>query len=213
MNTPTLLCFLLLLALPFRLAGKQYSDSSDAPKTNAFELQEIEVEDEFDEFLEDLPNRESDGWKKDLSNVDAFGAVGDGVSDDTKVRKYCCNITTICRYLANKDNLHPLKNLIRFYFQAFVDAWKKACSKQGSVFLVPERQRYLVNATKFEGPCAGKLVIQVKYSILCRYVSKIILYINETKNCDSITMICVCVSVDEKKNSDSITVCVDTGGC
>ncbi|XP_047975050.1 probable polygalacturonase At1g80170 [Salvia hispanica] len=114
MNTLNLLCFLLLLVPPLRLASKQYSDG-------AFEVQERDDED-------------SNGRKKATSNVDAFGAEGDGVSDDTK---------------------------------AFVNAWKKACSKQGSsIFLVPKGKRYLVSATKFKGPCAGKLTIQIEGTIV-----------------------------------------------
>lgn len=67
MNTLNLLCFLLLLVPPLRLASKQYSDG-------AFEVQERDDED-------------SNGRKKATSNVDAFGAEGDGVSDDTKVAR------------------------------------------------------------------------------------------------------------------------------
>ncbi|XP_042047267.1 polygalacturonase ADPG1-like isoform X2 [Salvia splendens] len=112
MNTLNLLCFLLLLVLPLRLASKQYSDGFE---DGVFKVQETNDED-------------SNGSKKATSNVDAFGAKGDGVSDDTK---------------------------------AFVNAWKKACSKQGSsIFLVPKGKRYLVSATKFKGPCAGMLTIQ-----------------------------------------------------
>ncbi|XP_047953689.1 probable polygalacturonase At1g80170 isoform X6 [Salvia hispanica] len=84
MNTLHLLCFLLFLALPIRLASKQYSGSFNEDYNGPFKVQETDEEDEFDEFL-NLPNWESGGRKKDVSNVDAFGAVGDGVSDDTKI--------------------------------------------------------------------------------------------------------------------------------
>ncbi|KAL1542798.1 putative polygalacturonaseisoform X1 [Salvia divinorum] len=118
MNTLNWLCFLLLLALPLRFACKQYSEGFD---DGAFEVQETDEDD-------------SEGRKKAISNVDAFGAEGDGVSDDTK---------------------------------AFVNAWKKACSKRGSsIFLVPKGKRYLVNATKFKGPCVGKLTIQIEGTII-----------------------------------------------
>ncbi|KAL8459712.1 hypothetical protein ACS0TY_036995 [Phlomoides rotata] len=50
--------------------------------------------------------------------------------------------------------------------QAFVSAWKQACSTPKSVFLVPEGRRYLVNATRFRGPCTGKLVIQIEGTIV-----------------------------------------------
>ncbi|KAL2926500.1 Polygalacturonase [Bienertia sinuspersici] len=50
--------------------------------------------------------------------------------------------------------------------QAFLSAWKQACSAPKSVFLVPEGRRYLVNATRFEGPCAGRLAVQVDGTIV-----------------------------------------------
>lgn len=45
--------------------------------------------------------------------------------------------------------------------QAFVKAWQMACATPKSVLLVPPGRRYLVNATKFKGPCEDRLVIQV----------------------------------------------------
>ncbi|MCL7031435.1 hypothetical protein MKW94_000948 [Papaver nudicaule] len=94
---------------------------------------DIELEDDIEgEFLE-MPGWESRGGGKVLVNVDSFGAVGDGISDDT---------------------------------QAFVSAWEKACSTQKSVLLVPERKRYLVNATRFKGPCADKLIIRIDGTIV-----------------------------------------------
>ncbi|EPS64926.1 hypothetical protein M569_09852, partial [Genlisea aurea] len=68
-----------------------------------------------------------------IANVDAFGAVGDGVADDT---------------------------------QAFVGAWRRACSTPKTVFLVPKGGRYLVGATRFIGPCADSIVIQIEGTIV-----------------------------------------------
>ncbi|KAK6781363.1 hypothetical protein RDI58_023547 [Solanum bulbocastanum] len=50
--------------------------------------------------------------------------------------------------------------------KAFEDAWKEACSKRRSVFMVPSGRTYLVNATKFNGPCANGLIIQVDGTIV-----------------------------------------------
>ncbi|KAJ8547022.1 hypothetical protein K7X08_010608 [Anisodus acutangulus] len=50
--------------------------------------------------------------------------------------------------------------------KAFEDAWKQACSKRRSVFLVPPGRTYLVNATKFNGPCDNGLIIQVEGTIV-----------------------------------------------
>lgn len=53
-----------------------------------------------------------------------------------------------------------------FSNQAFISAWSKACSTPKSVLLVPQGRRYLVNATKFNGPCEQKLIIQVRFDVL-----------------------------------------------
>ncbi|PSS13594.1 Polygalacturonaseprecursor [Actinidia chinensis var. chinensis] len=96
------------------------------------ELESLEIEGD-DVELFDYPSWTSERGSKVLVNVDGFGAVGDGVSDDT---------------------------------QAFVNAWKQACSTPKSVFLVPKRRRYLVNATRFKGPCADNLIIQIEGTIV-----------------------------------------------
>ncbi|KAH6785682.1 hypothetical protein C2S51_038137 [Perilla frutescens var. frutescens] len=126
------LCFLVLLLAPLRSGAKDFSDRFEA----FARLHELDVEDEDgeDDVLGalDLPSWHSGHTNKVLVNVDGFGAVGDGVADDTK---------------------------------AFMDAWKQACSTPKSVLLVPEGRRYLVNATRFRGPCADRIVIQIEGTI------------------------------------------------
>lgn len=64
-----------MLLVPLRSAGKGFADI----------LEDLQVQ-EGDEFeLLDWPSWESARGNKVLVNVDAFGAVGDGVSDDTQV--------------------------------------------------------------------------------------------------------------------------------
>ncbi|KAJ6724114.1 hypothetical protein OIU85_022079 [Salix viminalis] len=97
------------------------------------ELESFEIDDEDDVGLFDIPSWTSERGGKVLVNVDSFGAVGDGISDDT---------------------------------QAFVKAWATACAVPKSVFLVPSGGRYLVNATRFKGPCADNLIIQIDGTIV-----------------------------------------------
>ncbi|KAG6756786.1 polygalacturonase [Populus alba x Populus x berolinensis] len=97
------------------------------------ELESFEIDDEDDVELFDIPSWTSERGGKVLVNVDSFGAVGDGISDDT---------------------------------QAFVKAWGTACAIPKSVFLVPSGRRYLVNATRFKGPCEDKLIIQIDGTIV-----------------------------------------------
>ncbi|KAJ6293455.1 hypothetical protein OIU78_025435 [Salix suchowensis] len=97
------------------------------------ELESFEIDEEDDVGLFDIPSWTSERGGKVLVNVDSFGAVGDGISDDT---------------------------------QAFVKAWGTACAVPKSVFLVPSGGRYLVNATRFKGPCADNLIIQIDGTIV-----------------------------------------------
>ncbi|KAI9111344.1 hypothetical protein K1719_017034 [Acacia pycnantha] len=94
---------------------------------------DIEEEEENEVELSEIPSWNSERGAKVLVNVDSFGAVGNGESDDT---------------------------------QAFRKAWEVACSTPKSVFLVPQGRRYLVSATRFKGPCADKLIIQIDGKII-----------------------------------------------
>lgn len=58
-------------------------ESLDIEDDNDFESMEFEDENDFDIF--DIPSWTSERGGKVLVNVDSFGAVGDGVSDDTQV--------------------------------------------------------------------------------------------------------------------------------
>lgn len=156
------LCFLVLLLVPLRSAGKDFSDRFEI----IAKLQDLDVEEERegDDAFEvlDWPSWGSGRTNKILVNVDGFGAVGDGVSDDTQV--ICCNKTVFhisFQTMWQRILTFSWQNLCVYQFQAFVNAWKQACSTPKSVLLVPEKRRYLVNATRFRGPCADKLVIQV----------------------------------------------------
>ncbi|KAL3501172.1 hypothetical protein ACH5RR_035621 [Cinchona calisaya] len=127
------ICMLVLLSL----TGKSTAETRLSEEANILRKvenldSEIEEEDDEVEFFEE-PFWVSERGNKVLVNVDSFGAVGDGVADDTK---------------------------------AFVSAWNQACSTPKSVFLVPLGRRYLVNATRFRGPCADKLVIQIEGTIV-----------------------------------------------
>ncbi|KHG22316.1 hypothetical protein F383_04489 [Gossypium arboreum] len=96
------------------------------------ELEDLDIAEEDMELFEG-PSWISERGGKVLVNVDSFGAVGDGVSDDT---------------------------------EAFRKAWNTSCSTSKSVLLVPPGRRYLVNATRFKGPCEERLVVQIDGTIV-----------------------------------------------
>ncbi|KAL4570190.1 hypothetical protein LXL04_025841 [Taraxacum kok-saghyz] len=100
---------------------------SDSFQNKSFKKGNDEIE------FSDLPSWSSDRGIRVLMNVDSFGAVGDGVADDTK---------------------------------AFASAWKQACATESGVLLVPPDRTYLVNATRFKGPCAQDLIIQIDGKIV-----------------------------------------------
>ncbi|XP_050207132.1 probable polygalacturonase At1g80170 isoform X2 [Mercurialis annua] len=70
------------------------------------------------------------------------------------------------KVLVNVDSFGAAGDGVSDDTQAFVNAWKTACSTPKSVFLVPSGRSYLVNATKFKGPCEEKLVIQIDGTII-----------------------------------------------
>ncbi|GER34222.1 pectin lyase-like superfamily protein [Striga asiatica] len=126
-----LIIFLVLLSVPLRSAEKDLPEKYDI--LNELESWEMDYdeEDEFDLF--EWPSLQSSRSSKNVVNVEAFGAVGDGVSDDT---------------------------------QAFKNAWNEACSTARSVLLVPSGRSYLVKATRFNGPCVDRLVVQIEGTIV-----------------------------------------------
>ncbi|XP_040376731.1 peptide chain release factor 2 isoform X2 [Oryza brachyantha] len=50
--------------------------------------------------------------------------------------------------------------------EAFLNAWKKACSLNNAVFLVPGGRRYKVGAARFMGPCKSRLIVQIQGTIV-----------------------------------------------
>ncbi|XP_059448894.1 probable polygalacturonase At1g80170 [Corylus avellana] len=124
-----LVSFLGLLIVAHRVAGNLVDDNIGVLE----ELESWDIEEENEVEVSPIPSWTSERGSKVLVNVDSFGAVGDGVSDDT---------------------------------QAFLKAWVVACSTAKSVLLVPQGKRYLVNATRFKGPCSDELVIQIAGTIV-----------------------------------------------
>ncbi|GLT36579.1 hypothetical protein SLA2020_109480 [Shorea laevis] len=124
-----LVSFLILLKVTSGVAGNMQDDKIRI----LGELEELDIAEENEEEILDIPSWTSEHGGKVLVNVDSFGAIGDGVSDDT---------------------------------QAFRNAWDTACSTPKSVLLVPPGRQYLVNATRFKGPCADKLIIQIDGTVI-----------------------------------------------
>ncbi|XP_068636744.1 probable polygalacturonase At1g80170 [Aristolochia californica] len=114
--------------------GSTFIDDIFTPDFDDQHWDESEEEwEEDDEVFEFFPTLGSEHSGRTVVNVDGFGAVGDGVADDTR---------------------------------AFVNAWAEACSTAKSVLLVPEGREYVVNATRFKGPCAERLIIQISGTII-----------------------------------------------
>lgn len=60
------------------------------------ELESWDIEEDNDWDFYENPSWTSERGSKVLVNVDSFGAVGDGVSDDTQVKLYCLCLNISC---------------------------------------------------------------------------------------------------------------------
>ncbi|KAL8218917.1 hypothetical protein R6Q57_022290 [Mikania cordata] len=70
------------------------------------------------------------------------------------------------KILVNVDSFGASGDGVSDDTKAFENAWKQACSTAKSVLLVPPGRTYLVNATRFNGPCTGKLIIQIDGTVV-----------------------------------------------
>ncbi|KAI3817541.1 hypothetical protein L1987_11336 [Smallanthus sonchifolius] len=70
------------------------------------------------------------------------------------------------KILVNVDSFGAAGDGVSDDTKAFQNAWTQACSTAKSVLLVPQGRTYLVNATRFKGPCSGKLIIQIDGTIV-----------------------------------------------
>ena len=85
-----LLSFLGLLLVAHGVAGNMVFDNIDMLE----ELENLDIEEEYEAETSPIPSWTSERGSKVLVNVDSFGAVGDGVSDDTQVNM--CFFRNIC---------------------------------------------------------------------------------------------------------------------
>ncbi|XP_010552650.1 PREDICTED: probable polygalacturonase At1g80170 [Tarenaya hassleriana] len=104
-------------------------------------------------------------------NVDILGDLEnlDVPEDDIDVELFdlpSFNSQHSGKNLVNVDSFGAAGDGVSDDTQAFINAWSTACSTPRSVFLVPQGRRYLVNATKFNGPCEDKLIIQIDGTIV-----------------------------------------------
>ena len=93
-----MLSFLGLLIASYGVAGNMvYNNIAMLDDFDKLESLDIEEDNDFDFF--DIPSWTSERGGKVLVNVDSFGAVGDGVSDDTQVNYIlfiCISIFLFC---------------------------------------------------------------------------------------------------------------------
>lgn len=99
-----------------------------------------------------------------LGNLENLDVPQDDIDDDVTFFDFSLFTSQFAgKNLVNVDSFGAAGDGVSDDTQAFVSAWKIACSAPNSVLLVPHGRQYLVNATKFKGPCQGNLVIQVKF--------------------------------------------------
>jgi hypothetical protein len=114
-----------------------------------------------------------------LLTLDDFGAVGDGIANDTQVRNRTVALCTsdiafalatpaIGGFRARIDaacssGLHSLKTLLRsLWIQALVDAWKAACGTDDNTYLnVPAGKSYQIWPVTLADPCRDEIKLLV----------------------------------------------------
>ncbi|KNA06049.1 hypothetical protein SOVF_184660 [Spinacia oleracea] len=99
-----------------------------------------------------------------LGELESFDTYEEDEVEDFEMPSWTS--TNSAHVLVNVDSFGAAGDGTSDDTQAFLSAWKQACSMQKSVLLVPEGRRYLVNATRFEGPCAGRLVVQIDGTVV-----------------------------------------------
>ncbi|KAI3696505.1 hypothetical protein L1987_79523 [Smallanthus sonchifolius] len=70
------------------------------------------------------------------------------------------------KIIVNVDSFGATGDGVSDDTKAFESAWARACSTAKSVLLVPPGRTYLVKATRFRGPCSGKLIMQIDGTIV-----------------------------------------------
>lgn len=109
-----MMSFLGMLIVVYGVAGNMvYGNIGILDELESFDIEEgfdIEEDDEVNVFK--IPSWTSERGSKVLVNVDSFGAIGDGVSDDTQVSIY--NILYSFTFLVICNELHSVKPM--FYY-------------------------------------------------------------------------------------------------
>lgn len=73
-----------------------------------------------------------------------------------------------CMHVSMYVFLHVLNYIfvcMHWNFQAFMQAWKEACSNKGAVIVVvPIDKTYRLKPIRFSGPCKANLTVEVRFN-------------------------------------------------
>lgn len=112
-----------------------------------------------------LPHYGSNQTPSTIFDVLAFGAKGDGVSDDSKVkqmqRSWLCVCAWMCKFEFELWNVVLVLRISKL--QAFLSAWKAACAVTGATVKFPSEFKFLLKPITLQGPCMPSLFLQVKF--------------------------------------------------
>lgn len=91
-----------------------------------------------------------------IFDVVSFGAIGDGVSDDSKVSELfnATNATWVLQNFIHHSFCEP-------FLQALEAAWDAACKVTSATIEIPSEFKFLVNPLTLQGPCMPGLVLHV----------------------------------------------------
>uniref|UniRef100_A0A0D9VBS5 endo-polygalacturonase n=1 Tax=Leersia perrieri TaxID=77586 RepID=A0A0D9VBS5_9ORYZ len=122
---------------------------------------------DHEQFLKLWTERDGD-IGKDYLNWDGDEEEEDGDDDEEleQVMSSAAKCRPTGRNVVNVDSFGAAGDGCSDDTEAFLDAWKKACSLNNAVFLVPGGRRYKVGAARFIGPCKNRMIIQIQGTIV-----------------------------------------------
>uniref|UniRef100_A0A0E0JV42 RING-type domain-containing protein n=1 Tax=Oryza punctata TaxID=4537 RepID=A0A0E0JV42_ORYPU len=126
---------------------------------------------DYDQFLKLWNGRAGEDAKEDYLNWDDDDDGGDDEDEDEEEAEQEMARAAKCRpptgrNVVNVDSFGAAGDGCSDDTKAFLNAWKKACSLNNAVFLVPGGRRYMVGAAKFIGPCKKRMIIQIQGTIV-----------------------------------------------
>lgn len=93
-----------------------------------------------------------------------YGAIGDGITEDTGVMLFPVNIYPL-DLVYNFFSHYLGFDIFSHFLQAFLEAWQATCSTQfkNPTMIIPDNYTFLLHQLTFSGPCNAKNITFLVY--------------------------------------------------